>query len=100
MKLSTRVRYGVRAMVELAKYPQGEVVSLNDLAKNQGISNKYLEPMMTTLKIAGLVESTRGKLGGYRLAVPAEKITLWEIYSHLDSSAVLKTALDIALSYS
>jgi len=89
MKLSTRVRYGVRAMIELAKYPEGEVVSLNNLAQNQRISNKYLEPMMTTLKIAGLVESVRGKLGGYRLAAPAKSITLWDIYSHLDTSSEL-----------
>jgi len=89
MKLSTRVRYGVRAMIELAKYPEGEVVSLNDLAQNQRISNKYLEPMMTSLKIAGLVESVRGKLGGYRLAVPAKNITLWDIYSQLDTSSTL-----------
>jgi len=89
MKLSTRVRYGVRAMIELATYPEGEVVSLNDLAQSQRISNKYLEPMMTTLKIAGLVESVRGKLGGYRLAAPAKSITLWDIYSKLDTSSTL-----------
>ena len=89
MKLSTRVRYGVRAMIELATYTEGKVVSLNDLAQNQRISNKYLEPMMTSLKIAGLVESVRGKLGGYRLAAPAKNITLWDIYSHLDTSSEL-----------
>lgn len=89
MKLSTRVRYGVRAMIELASYPEGEIVSLNNLAQKQRISNKYLEPMMTSLKIAGLVESVRGKLGGYRLAVPAKSITLWDIYANLDTSSEL-----------
>jgi len=89
MKLSTRVRYGVRAMIELASYPEGDIISLSDLAHNQRISNKYLEPMMTTLKIAGLVESARGKLGGYRLAAPAKSITLWDIYSRLDTSSEL-----------
>jgi Rrf2 family cysteine metabolism transcriptional repressor len=89
MKLSTRVRYGIRAMIELAKHPQGEVVSLNDLARNQKISHKYLESMMTTLKIAGLIESVRGKLGGYRLTRPADQICLWDIYSILDTSSEL-----------
>ena len=93
MKLSTRVRYGVRAMIELATYPEGEIVSLNDLAQNQRISHKYLEPMMTTLKVAGLVESMRGKLGGYRLAAPAKSITLWDIYSKLDTSSELVDCL-------
>lgn len=89
MKLSTKVRYGVRAMVELAKHGEGERVSLGELARQQRISNKYLEPIITSLKIAGLVDSTMGKGGGYRLTRPAENITLWDIYSILDVSPVL-----------
>jgi len=89
MKLSTKVRYGVRAMVELAKHGQGKRVSLGELARQQRISNKYLEPIITSLKIAGLVDSTMGKEGGYRLTRPAEKITLWDIYVTLDVSPVL-----------
>ncbi len=93
MKLSTRVRYGVRAVIELAKHPAGDVVSLNDLARNQKISHKYLESMMIALKIAGLVESVRGKLGGYRLNRPAKQISLWDIYSILDTSSELTDCL-------
>ena len=86
MKLSTRVRYGVRAMIELAKQTENTPVPLRVLAKNQQISNKYLEQMVSSLKIAGLIESVRGAEGGYRLARPARDITVWDIYNVLDVS--------------
>ena len=86
MKLSTRVRYGVRAMIELAKQPDKKPVPLRVLAKNQQISIKYLEQMVTALKIGGLLESVRGAEGGYRLNKPANKITAWDIYNVLDTS--------------
>jgi len=84
MKLSTRVRYGARAMIELARQGSGKPVPLRKLAENQAISAKYLEQMATSLKIGGLIESVRGAEGGYRLARPAEQITLWDIYAVLD----------------
>lgn len=84
MKLSTRVRYGVRAMIELAHNFEGKPVPLRKLAENQAISAKYLEQMATALKIAGLITSVRGAEGGYRLARPAEEITVWDIYAVLD----------------
>jgi len=87
MKLSTRVRYGVRAMIELAKQTENNPVPLRVLAKNQQISTKYLEQMISSLKIAGLIESVRGADGGYRLARPARNITVWDIYNVLDISA-------------
>ncbi len=86
MKLSTRVRYGVRAMIELAKQTENKPVPLRVLAKNQNISTKYLEQMVSSLKIAGLIESVRGAEGGYRLARPARDINVWDIYNVLDVS--------------
>jgi Rrf2 family transcriptional regulator, cysteine metabolism repressor len=86
MKLSTRVRYGVRAMIELAKQPDNQPISLKQIAKNQGISNKYLEQIAGSLKVARLVESVRGAEGGYRLIKPADKITVWDIYCVLDTA--------------
>jgi Rrf2 family transcriptional regulator, cysteine metabolism repressor len=86
MKLSTRVRYGVRAMIELAKQTDNQPVPLRVLAKNQQISTKYLEQMVSALKISGLIESVRGAEGGYRLARPARNITVWDIYNVLDVS--------------
>ena len=83
MKLSTRVRYGVRAMIELAKQKENQPVPLRELAKRQLISPKYLEQMAVSLKIAGLVVSVRGADGGYRLARPASDITVMDIYNVL-----------------
>ncbi|MBN2209799.1 MAG: Rrf2 family transcriptional regulator [Sedimentisphaerales bacterium] len=84
MKLSTRVRYGVRAMIELALHEGGKPVPLRKLAENQAISAKYLEQIATSLKIGGLIDSVRGAEGGYRLARAAENINLWDIYAVLD----------------
>ena len=78
MKLSTRVRYAVRAMVELAMQPDGNFVSLRELADKQDLSVKYLEQIISELRTADLVFSIRGAEGGYRLAKPAQKITVWE----------------------
>ena len=84
MKLSTRVRYGVRALIGLAKLDNGRPMSLREIAANQQISPKYLEQMVTALRVAGLVRSIRGAEGGYRLARPADQITVWDIYAALD----------------
>ncbi len=86
MKLSTRVRYGVRAMVELAKQPTNKPIALGELARKQAISPKYLEQMITALKNGGLIESARGSVGGYRIARPAGEITVWDIYRLLDKA--------------
>lgn len=76
MKLSTRGRYGVTALFELAlNYGRG-VVPLRDIARHQGISEPYLEQLAKTLRQAGLVTSTRGAQGGYSLARPPEEITI------------------------
>lgn len=89
MKLSTKVRYGIRAMIELAKTPDGTVIPLKEIAMKQKISHKYLEPIISNLKVASLVESVLGKGGGYRLARPADRISLWDIYTTLDISSQL-----------
>ena len=84
MKLSTRVRYGMRAMVELAKNPKDGPMPLRKLAQKQQISMKYLEQVAASLKIAGLIESTRGAEGGYKLAKKPDEITAWDVYCALD----------------
>ena len=73
MKISTKGRYGLRVMLDLAVYGNEKFVSLTDVAQRQGVSLKYLESIISSLKSAGLVQSTRGKSGGYRLTkTPAE----------------------------
>ena len=66
MKLSTRARYGLKALIDLGLHCETEAVSIQSIASRQNISDSYLEQLMAKLKKAGLVESTRGAGGGYR----------------------------------
>jgi len=86
MKLSTRARYGMRAMTDLSLNGDGRLVLLKDIAERQGISKRYLEHMMTLLRNGGLVVAERGATGGYRLARPAESIQLVEIFEALEGA--------------
>jgi Rrf2 family protein len=84
MKLSTRGRYGVRAMLELAMNSGKGPVPLRDLASRQEISAKYLEQLLIPLKGAGLVKSIRGARGGYMLAHEPARISLYDIVRSLE----------------
>ena len=89
MKLSTKGRYGVRLMFDLAvHYGQGAVV-LKDVAARQDISEKYLWHLVNPLKNAGLIHSTRGAHGGYTLARPPAEITLKDILTILEGPMCL-----------
>ena len=85
MKLNTKMRYGTRAMLELALHHQEGAVSLSEIAASQEISEKYLELLFALLRSAGSVRSQRGSKGGYVLARPPEQITLREIFDILES---------------
>ena len=76
MKLSTKGRYGLRAMIDLALYSEQEPVSIQSIAIRQNMSERYLEQLMASLKKAGLVTSIRGSSGGYQLARPAIGISV------------------------
>ena len=84
MKLSTKGRYGLRAMVDLAVYSEKESVSISCIAQRENISESYLEQLAGKLKKAGLIKSTRGAQGGYRLAKPAAEISVGDILRALD----------------
>jgi Rrf2 family protein len=89
MKLSTRARYGVRLMLDLARqYGQGSVY-LREIAAREDISEKYLSQIIIPLRGEGLVRSTRGAHGGYRLAKPPAEITLREIVEPLEGGNCL-----------
>ena len=79
VELNTKGRYAVTAMADLAKYGAGEAVPLSAIAERQQISLAYLEQLFGKLRRAGLVESERGRAGGYRLARPAARVTVAEI---------------------
>ncbi len=89
MKITTKVRYGMRAIVELAEMASDRPVRISELAERQKLSVKYLEALMVKLRNAGLVESTRGKNGGYELAKNPEQITAFDIFDALDESLEL-----------
>lgn len=84
MKLSTRTRYGTRALLELAEYYGNGALQLKVIAERQGISVKYLEQLMVVLKSAGIVQSVRGAKGGYVLGRLPEKIWLSEVFEVLE----------------
>jgi Rrf2 family protein len=95
MKLSTRGRYALRAMIDLAQIQRNnsKPISLRDISIRQEISLQYLEQLFNKLKKANLVKSTRGAGGGYLLAKEAKKINAGEIISAVEGPIVLVDCL-------
>jgi Rrf2 family protein len=86
MKLSTKGRYGLRAVLDLAVHEDEEAVALSQIAERQGISMNYLEQLIAKLKKAGIVKGIRGAQGGYKLAVPVEEISVGDILRALEGN--------------
>jgi Rrf2 family protein len=84
MKISTKGRYGLRVLLDIAGHQAKGPVILRDISARQDISEKYLWQVINPLKAAGLVNSTRGAKGGYVLAKSPEDVTLLEIVSILE----------------
>jgi Rrf2 family iron-sulfur cluster assembly transcriptional regulator len=84
MRLSTKGRYAVMAMVDLANHGNGSPVALADIAERQEISLSYLEQLFARLRRGGLVKSVRGPGGGYLLAFPTDRIRISEIILVVD----------------
>ena len=79
MKISTRGRYAIRVMLDLAEHNTGEYIPLMDIAKRQEISEKYLEAIVASLSKNGFVRSLRGKGGGYQLLKDPSEYTIGSI---------------------
>ena len=86
MNITSKGRYALMVMLDLAQHPEEGFVSLKVAAERQRISLKYLEMIIAHLKKAGLVESTRGKEGGYRLTKAPEEYSVQEILSSIEDS--------------
>ncbi len=86
MKLSTKGRYAMVALVDLAMQRPDELLSLSDLSRRQDISLPYLEQLFVKLRRAGLVESVRGPGGGYRLARATSEIRVVEVLAAVDET--------------
>ncbi|MFC2076193.1 RrF2 family transcriptional regulator [candidate division KSB1 bacterium] len=89
MKLSTKSRYGLRAMLRLAMHYQNNPVQLREIADEEDISVKYLEHLISSLKAAGLVRAIRGARGGYVLTESPSKISLLDIVECLEGKISL-----------
>ena len=84
MKMSTKGRYGMRVMMDLAKsYGEGPVL-VDEIAKSQGISGKYIHVLVKGLRTAGLILAVRGRSGGYALAKKPSAITLRDIVTAME----------------
>lgn len=94
MKLSTKGRYGVKAMVDLAIHYGGEPVSIKSISERQGISEYYLEQLFSPLRKSGLINSIRGAQGGYVLSTIPKDITVAEIMEVLEGPIEISNCLD------
>lgn len=95
MKISTKGRYAVRVMMDIAEHDGGEeFVKANQISARQGISVKYLEQIIATLNKAGYVNSVRGAQGGYKLAYPAEQYTVGMILRLTEGSLFPVACMD------
>ena len=86
MMISTRGRYALRILVDLAEQQTEEKVTLRELAERQGISEKYLESIVKELVNAGILEGLRGKGGGYRLVPAPEEIRVLELLERMEGT--------------
>ena len=86
MKLSTKGRYGLRAMLDIALFSRSEPVSISSIASRENISEPYLEQRVARLKKAGLIKSRRGAQGGYMLAKEPEDISVGDILRALEGN--------------
>lgn len=91
MKISTKGRYALRTMIDLAMNDTGENISIKAIAARQGISIKYLEQIISTLNKAGYVKSERGANGGYRLTKKPEEYTVGMILRLTEGSLAITT---------
>ena len=89
MKFSTKSKYGIKAMMDLACQTPGHLISIKTIAERQKIPDSYLEQLFSTLRRAGLIRSVKGPSGGYELAKQARDITVLAIVEALDGEVAV-----------
>ncbi len=94
MKLSTKGKYGVRAVYEIARYAGKGPITIKEIAERQGISLSYLEQILHKLGKAGLIDSVRGPAGGYLLARKPAELTIGDIVRTLEGPIALSHCLE------
>ena len=93
MELTKRGDYGVRAVLALARAPDGRLLSVRRIAEEMAIPVRFLPQVMSDLVAAGLVEATTGRAGGYRLARPADAITLLDVVEAVEGDSRRRTCV-------
>ena len=94
MKISTKGRYALRVLADIAENGREKNVSIREMVERQGISDKYLEGIVSRLSAAGLVKSGRGKYGGYRLVRETKDYNVYEILYAAEDSIALVSCLE------
>ena len=95
MKISQKLEYACRALVQLAKSYDGKTLTrLDDLAQREAVSANFLVQILNDLRRAGIIDSRRGASGGYILSRPAENITLRQVVDAVEPSQLQNTALE------
>lgn len=94
MIISTKIRYGLRALLEIAKANPGEGVLQKDISERQDISNKYLDHIIRDMKAANIICNQKLKKSGYKLNIPASEITVYSIYQAFEDELCLVECID------
>ncbi len=81
MKFNTKTRYGLRAMIEIARETSNNGIFQREISDRQKLSNKYLDHIIYSLKVSGLISNVKGKKSGYILTKPASEITIFDIHN-------------------
>jgi Rrf2 family protein len=89
MKISTRGRYGIRLLIDLAEHPHESHVALANVAERQSISIRYLEQVAVILRRSGFIRSVKGASGGYALAMPAQDIIIGDVLRELEGDMLV-----------
>lgn len=90
MKVNTKIRYGLRTIIEIAASKDPNGVLQKDIAKNQNISLKYLDPIISSLKLKGLIANSKGRGSGYKLTRDPKDITMLDIYTAFEQIVVVE----------
>ncbi len=100
MMISTKGRYGLRLILDIAKESRGKPVPIKEISRRQDISDKYLEQIIMQFTKAGLVKSVRGAQGGYVLMKPASEITAGEVLRAAEGSLAPVECCEIGCEHS
>ena len=99
MKISTKGRYALRMMVDLAEHKENGFIALKDIAKRQNVSKKYLEQIVPVLNGAGLLTTNRGNRGGYKLSKEPSEYTVGEILRITEGNVAPVSCLEAEINF-